>query len=236
MFHIDHRLITAYHPRADGLVERVNKEVGRALKKFMCEAQGMWPTWVPIAQMGLNDHVSSRTQTRPAALMFNRSFNNFFDFSNTDFQVVQESVQERLNKWKEYQDVVVPGIATRTQGVKGEMTQRLDSKTRIVKPLAPGTVVWALDHTRKSKWDPVREGPFTVVRQTEGGSYELKDRTNTILPTKRAIEMLTVQEEVEPEDDLQSYEVEKILDHKERPQGFEYFVKWKNCPESDNSG
>jgi len=33
LFGIDHRFITAYHPRADGLVERMNKEVARRLKK-----------------------------------------------------------------------------------------------------------------------------------------------------------------------------------------------------------
>ena len=35
LYGIDHRLITAYHFRADGLVERRNKEVNRSLKKQM---------------------------------------------------------------------------------------------------------------------------------------------------------------------------------------------------------
>src|SRR5690348_5638690 len=34
IYGIDHRLSTAYHPCANGLVERQNKEVSRALKKF----------------------------------------------------------------------------------------------------------------------------------------------------------------------------------------------------------
>jgi hypothetical protein len=169
--------------------------------------------------------------------MFNRCFNDFFDFTSTDFKVVEKSVQQRLQQWQEFQQVVVPAIADRTWEVKDQMKQRMDSKVRVVEALAPGTVVWALDHTRKSKWDPVREGPFTVVRQTEGGAYELKDATNTILPTKRTIEILTVQEGADTVkvEHLESYEVEEILKHKEGPSGFEYLVKWKNCPASDNS-
>ena len=33
MYGIDHRLITAYHPCVNGLVEKKNKEISRGLKK-----------------------------------------------------------------------------------------------------------------------------------------------------------------------------------------------------------
>jgi hypothetical protein len=209
--------------------------MGRALKKFMCEAQGAWPTWVPITQMGINDHVSSRTQTRPFSLMFNRCFNEFFDFSNTDLEGVKTTVQDRVAQWKQFQQVVIPAIAERTSEYKQKMKDRLDSKSKIVEVLEPGTVVWALDHTRKSKWDPIREGPFTVVRRTEGGAYELMDSTNTILPTKRTIEMLTVQEPVLQEEILESYEVQEVLKHQEEAGGFKYLVRWKGCSAAENS-
>ena len=54
LYGIDHRLITAYHPRADGLVERQNKEVTRSLKKRMQAAPAQWHRWMPITQLGLN--------------------------------------------------------------------------------------------------------------------------------------------------------------------------------------
>ena len=39
LYGVDHRLITPYHPRANGLVERVNKEVGKGLKKRLVGAK-----------------------------------------------------------------------------------------------------------------------------------------------------------------------------------------------------
>ena len=54
LFSVEHRLITAYNPRADGLVERTNKEVSRALKKFMSGREGAWPCWLPLVQMGIS--------------------------------------------------------------------------------------------------------------------------------------------------------------------------------------
>ena len=48
LYGIDHRLITAYHPRANGKVERRNKEVSRGLKKYMVGATGRWEDWLPL--------------------------------------------------------------------------------------------------------------------------------------------------------------------------------------------
>ena len=42
LYGIEHRLITAYNPRADGLVERRNKEIGRLLKKQMKGSTAQW--------------------------------------------------------------------------------------------------------------------------------------------------------------------------------------------------
>jgi hypothetical protein len=47
-----------------------------------------------------------------------------------------------------------------------------------------------VNDTRNSKWGTRYEGPFTVVRQSEGGAYVLADANGDELPAKRTIEML----------------------------------------------
>jgi len=39
----------------------------------------------------------------------------------------------------------------------------------------PGMSVMMYDAIRKSKWDPVLEGPFTIVRKNKSGAYILRE-------------------------------------------------------------
>ena len=61
IYGIDHRLITAYNPRANGGVERANKETSRSLKKFCDGTYVAWDEWLPLVQLSLNEHISRRT-------------------------------------------------------------------------------------------------------------------------------------------------------------------------------
>src|SRR5437762_6134327 len=54
MYGIDRRFITPYNPRANGTVERKNKEVSRMLKKYFEGAFDEWQSWVPAVQLALN--------------------------------------------------------------------------------------------------------------------------------------------------------------------------------------
>jgi transposase InsO family protein len=58
MYEIDHRLTTAYHPSANGLVERKNKEISRALKKFCEGTYTAWNNWLLLVQLSLNEGIS----------------------------------------------------------------------------------------------------------------------------------------------------------------------------------
>ena len=111
-----------------------------------------------------------------------------------------------------------------------------------------------LDATRQSKWDPVYEGPYTVVSQHEGGAYFLKDITGKIDSRRFTIDLLKsipaiaadgtpsgggskTRELATEEAPNDHYEVERIVDHaeKEDHQGYQYLVKWKGWGTEDNT-
>ena len=96
-------------------------------------------------------------------------------------------VEQRLKDLDLQSNVIFPAI----HDFRLKRTAALDASVKIVPELAPGTIVFALDHTRTSKWNPIFEGPFKVVRN-EGGAYVLQDQTGELLEKKYNIEMLKV--------------------------------------------
>ena len=79
---IDHRLSSAYHPSTNGLVERRNKEVSRALKKFSEGTYALWSEWLSLVLLGLNEAISQYTGSSAFALMHGRRFIGFHEFSD----------------------------------------------------------------------------------------------------------------------------------------------------------
>ena len=60
---IEPRLSVAYNPRTNGLVERRNKDISQALKKFIERAYDRWDDWLPMVQISLNQALSRRTSS-----------------------------------------------------------------------------------------------------------------------------------------------------------------------------
>jgi transposase InsO family protein len=74
---IDHRLIAAYHPRANGFVERKNLDIQQIFKKVLNGAIQEWVPWVPFVQLAYNNRISSRTGSTAFSLMFGRTLRIF---------------------------------------------------------------------------------------------------------------------------------------------------------------
>ena len=97
LYGIDHRLITPYNPRADGLVERMNKEVGQGLKKRFQNATDQWEKWLPLVQLGLNAKLLQRTGSQPFELFFGRPFVGFGDWKHVNAsESIEQNIQQRL--------------------------------------------------------------------------------------------------------------------------------------------
>jgi hypothetical protein len=245
VYGVTHRLITAYHPQANGTVERKNKEVSKVLKKFMVNATAFWHEWLPLTQMSLNLQINKRTGSSPYSLMFARAENQFEDYRWVSVpQEALGSIDALLEQQKLFREVIIPAIADRSRRTKATAHIHLDRKHKIVAPFKVGEHVFALDKTRSSKWDPVYEGPFVVVKQSRGGAYTLADATNNILKRKFTVDMLKPMlvssgggiPVLPTNTEQQHYEVEHIVQHKRNRRGENlYLVRWKNYQPEDDS-
>jgi transposase InsO family protein len=188
---IEHRLITPYHPRANGLVERMNKEASRMLKKLMIGATELWDRHLPSIMLALNARHLGRVGATPFSLMFARPFAGFENFTSMALAVDPEvALANLVGNHAEFRGIVLPGVQLRTAKVRQDRIEHFNSSANVVQQLAVGDRVYAMDVTRSSKWDPVYEGPFTVAEVHPGGAYSLTDMTGDLLKRRFALSML----------------------------------------------
>ena len=256
LFGLEQRLISAYNPRADGLVERKNKEVKRLLKKFLYNAFGTWELLLPMTQLSLNITILQRTGSRPFELLFARPFSGFEDWTKTAPMDVVSSLVLRLEHLQAIKEIVWPAIAQRTHEMRSIKQHQHNAHTKIVQPLQPGTHVMVTDALKESKWDPPYEGPFTVLKRTRRNNYVLMDATGAILKRHFTIQMLKPIDGIPSEgrnksastnnatiiaiskpETKEHFVVSAILQHRKdaMAKAHEYLVHWKGYEDADDS-
>ena len=229
---IDHRTISAYNPRANGAVERVNGIVETMLKKELEGSMHEWADYVPFVNLAYNAKISATTGSTPFSLMYGRRLNKFEKYGPS---TKKEGLS--LILWKkrltELRETIYPAVNERVAKKKGKVAQDFQKRRNILddKRFPNGAQVMMLDKTRESKWDPLYEGVFTVVRRNRGGAYVLKDRLGELLKRTVPADQLKLVKRQGNDTVIEasSHEIKEITNHryneKNKP---EYYVVWKD--------
>lgn len=238
---IDHRLVSSYHPRANGVAERAVQTATHAIKKLLKGVKQQWDVYVPFVQFCINQKISERHRLRPFSVMFGRQANGFANFtdeavpagfepSDAEHEQVIATIRERVKLMHEQ---LFPEVADRNSFKADKDAKRFNKKHKMAN-IPIGTHVMVRDALRKAKLDPTNEGPYKVVGRTRGGSYILLDNDGQLIhrhfPPSAIISLST-----NPTFAQESFEVEKILEHRETPDGMRYRVRWKNYPPEEDT-
>jgi hypothetical protein len=205
---IDQRLITAYHPRANGLAERWVQSASNIIYKELSGRATDWDLYHSAAQFFLNTKVSQRHKSTPYSLMFARPVNGFTNYSTSSSALLsEEEMTRRLNYMT---SVVYPAISSLIAKFVEKEGSKF-SKNNKLTFFQAGAMVMVLDELRSVKSQPRYTGPFTVVRRTQGGSYVLRGPDGT--EYARPPSSLKLVSHSAANNETISAVVDKILDH-----------------------
>jgi transposase InsO family protein len=229
---LDHRLVSEYHPQANGAVERANRIVKDILRKVLKGAQDKWIDHISYVQFSYNTHINKRTGSTPFALMFGRDPPSFktihSESSGQPFDLTEwKKHLLRLNK------VVYGAIESRAVDQHRKNMQAFARQNKVVPDIPPGAKVYLLNVTKGKSINDTFEGPFEVIRKNQGGAYLLKDGQGKTLPIRATRSHL----KHAPDDVVlaaNSYEVLRVIDQRGQGPHKEYKVQWVN-PEFHDS-
>lgn len=235
---VDHRFITPYNPRADGKVERSVGTVTLAISKMLHGTKSMWSRFVPFVQAAFNDKYARLTGSTPFALMLGRRMNAIMDYTHD----MEKPIPVTLESWKAHQEkmisVIYPAVSERIKLLSADMRKRLDAHRKVLEqdPFPKDSIVmikdvkYAAHPGLKPKTEPKYVGPYVVVQRSRNGAYLLKDTDGNLLDRKVPIDQM---KKTSPNLEMETiYQVEKVLDHRERDDGGrEFLTKWHGYDE-----
>jgi hypothetical protein len=232
----DHRLITPYYPQSNGAAERTVGSSMTLLKKLVEGVTGEWDLYIPSVQLAMNNKYSQRLDATPFSVMFGRKMNDFISYtaeSEILLPLTPLQIKERL---QQLENIVFPAIAEKTKKAIDTQKSKFDA-THLQKDIPIGSSVRIkINKGFRAKMDPIYEGPYSVIRRNDQGSYTLKNSLGELLPRSYAPTQLIVVPN-NNNDDENCFEIEKILDHEldMETNKYKYLIKWKDYEVSENT-
>ncbi|EIE81213.1 hypothetical protein RO3G_05918 [Rhizopus delemar RA 99-880] len=235
----DHRFITPLHPSANGLSERTVQTVKKLLAKATNGVGNDWDIYLPSIQLAMNNRISKRLNSTPFSLMFARKMNEPYGFRSDKHQLNEVNDKppmshEELMKRIDYMtDIVFPAITAKTKAQIELEQAKFNNSHRLV-DYAPDSHVMVRIPTKSGQLAPAYEGPYTVVRKNQDNAYILRDETGVLMPrayTTTELKLISNEEVIELDDqgnEIKSFEIEAVLNHRGPPKNREYLVRWKN--------
>ena len=221
-FGIDRRVTSAYNPRTNGLTERFNATLIQSLRKQAEEEPLKWDKWLPLVLLAYRSRVHSSTGFTPFELMFGRNMQWF----NEPTKVFGAGEDQLIDRARELKRLVEDTRTLAQEKIKADQeatVARRDTKNSAkIESLPIGSYVYKEVPGMLGKLQARYVGPYRVVGRTKLGNYLLMSKKGTELKEATPISKLkkcTISSE-------DSYEVEKILQHRKVGNGFQYFVKW----------
>lgn len=184
-YNIKHVFCSPYHPQANGLVERLNQTIARALAKLAQENVRTWDKYLAGVLCAYRTTKQSSTKFEPFYLTYGRPARMPIDLPGLDDQppppeTVEQRVLHILNRFD-------PAHVTAAQNVtraQERQKQRYDTSVQ-ARPFDIGDKVLLrrsqLQNRHDAKLEPYWDGPYYVHNTFQNGTYKLRKLTGELI-------------------------------------------------------
>ena len=178
-FNIKHGFSTPYHPKTNGLVERLNKTLCEALAKTTKDKK-TWDENIPSVLFAYRSRIQTSTKTTPFYLTYGRKMR-----LPTDNNIQQITLAERID----YLINELPQERHKARTIIKESQEKQkkyhDKKVKKTQKFDIGEKVLYYDAAKEKQWsgklDEKWKGPYYIHEIIIHGSYKIKDITGRIL-------------------------------------------------------
>lgn len=168
---------TPLHPQSDGMVERMNRTMGKYLSKVVSDHQRDWDQYLHLFLMANRASVHETTGQTPACLMFGRELRLPCDLEFGSPPAEQDVAgEDYATKLKERLIEIHDRARKNNQIASDRMKNRYDVKAQ-EGGFHPGDLVWLYNPQRRRglcpklqrNWD----GPYQVVKRINDVVYRI---------------------------------------------------------------
>jgi len=185
---VKHRLISPYHPQTNGLVERFNRTLCKAIAKYVQLVEEEWDKFIPSVLFAYRTMKHNTTKYEPFKLVYGRSAITPLDllldspFEDQDEATLEQSIVQRICQ---VIDILEPQLALAQKNVeKSQQEQKQRHQTSsTAQQFQIGDLVLKYKHAKEKqskflfKWVE----PYTVHEVYGNGAYRLRAMDGKVL-------------------------------------------------------
>ncbi|GJJ71582.1 hypothetical protein EMPS_03932 [Entomortierella parvispora] len=155
-----HRLSTPYHPRGNGIAERLVRSSKELLRKVLHGKVLDWDSYLPAVQFSLNTKVASLHSSTPFSLFYGRAYSSVSNFKQIKSELLTpEDLDDRL----EYlTNIVFPAISEKSKASQKQMVDKFNRSHHITE-FPVGSFVMTKDMEATGSLDARYDGPYKVL-------------------------------------------------------------------------
>ncbi|KAI6660178.1 Gag-pol fusion protein [Oopsacas minuta] len=186
-----HRISTAYHPQTNGLVERFNQTIQRALLKLVIKEQDNWDMYIDGVLFAYRTSVQKTTKKSPFEIMYLREaiLPIEMDFMPEYLNIPADpNIDAFICQMNNIKKSLYGKVDKNIQEGQEKQKNEYDKKQKQSKNFKPGTLVLlrnsAKDGRKGDKFRMRYLGPYEIFQDIGKGVYKLRNCVTGILLKK----------------------------------------------------